>query len=369
MSEVRPEAGVVPWKELTDEQQEAGRRAHALLVAMARSEEKVDQPTRPFLPRLDKARGSRVLLIDGGRGSGKTALLLSILACWRWQFLDEPPSGQEDPTAPDGLPDEKDPPAPKQSLREAVSAVRRRVVPIGLLDLHPIAPSTNLLFHVVGRFGRVVEWLDDSKVEQPPAWQLASETEIESRKTWRALLRAVAVAWDGHAHERRGRMDLDACVLDLEETERQRLDLVSAFTAFVEALVGDFCKHQRLEPKKQPPLFLLAIDDADMNPARAVELLDVLRMLWHPRVAFLLTGHSELFEQTLREHYLALLRKPLQGHHFEVGELGGVVEQRDHLQLAREAYAKTIPPGQRCEVREIPAGRRFTQKLRVGVAP
>lgn len=349
MIDVRPEAGVVSWSDLTDEQKQAGRQAHALLIQMASSTETVDKPKPAFLPRLDRARGSRVLLIDGGRGSGKTALLLSILAFWRRPFEDGVAS--KDDTAPD--------------LPADVNAndFRGRIVPIGLLDLHPIAPSTNLLFHVVGRFARVVEWMEgdniDGQPKEPPPWHLGVEAEIKSRKKWQSLLRAVAAAWDGNADQRRGRMDLDALAADVEEAERQRLDLVSAFTEFIHQLVADFCKHRRLDPTSSPPLFVLAIDDADMNPRRSVELLDMMRMLWHPRVAFVLTGDSDLFEHTLAEHFLGELRKPLREHGLVASEIVSLADRRPHLSLAAEAYDKIIPAGHRCAVVPIPAARRL----------
>jgi hypothetical protein len=341
--EIREEAGILAEGKLTDEQRQAGTQVFELIKAMVASPEKPDQPTQSYLPRIDKARHNRVILIDGGRGSGKTALLLTLLECWRRQF-NEPEAGK-----PSDIP-------------ERWIDRSQRIVPVGLLDLHPLPRSTNLLLHVVGRFERVVAWIEgDGKAEnEPAAWHFTASGELESRKKWKKLLRAVAAGWDGSVEERSGRLDLEAYAVDLEEAEHQRLDVVSTFAAFIDALAVDFRKRQTLSQKTELPLFVLAVDDADMNPRRSVELLDVLRMLWHPRLAFVLTGDTVLFRHTLAEHFLGELRHPLRGHMLLDREIAAIADQRPAMSLANEVYDKIIPTGHRCVLVPIPAKNRFS---------
>ncbi|MFO0757736.1 MAG: hypothetical protein U0359_14660 [Byssovorax sp.] len=349
MTNLRAEAQVLGWKGLTDEQRAAGKQAHDLLVAMANEPGAIDAPPLPFLPRLDKNRKSRVLLLDGGRGSGKTTLLLSVLDHWRRCFA--PAAG--------------DPLAEELSFTKGLEG---RIVPVGLLDLHPLAPSTNLLMHVVGRFEQMIAWLEgDGKHDKdPPAWHLASSGILSCRKAWQKLLRAVAAAWDGGADQRRARLDLEAYALEQEESERQRLDLTSTFTEFMNALEADFRDRQRFS-RGSPLLFVLALDDADMSPSRSVELLDMLRVLWHPRVAFVLTGDSALFQQTLVEHFLGEVRKPLRHHAMIAREINAIADERQVMRLASEVYEKIVPPGHRCLVEEIPAKRRLRDgKINLG---
>jgi len=356
---LRSEAGVVAWGALTEEQREAGKQVHGLLREMAVSTEKVDKPKPSFLPRLDKTRHNRVLLIDGGRGSGKTELLLTVLDFWRSYFLDEQPKGAPVYDDVDALhPDIK-----------ASYSLRGRVVPVGLLDLHPLPPSTNLLFHIIGRFERVVEWLEeDGKAEhQPAAWHFSGSSELDSRKTWQGLLKAAAAGWDGNVKERGARLDLEAYAMELEESERQRLNVVDTFAAFLDALVKDFPRRCNLNKPPMPmPLFVLAVDDADMDPSRSVELLETVRMLWHPRLAFVLTGHSELFVHTLAEHFLGELRQPLKGSGVVASELVGLVENRPHLRLANDVYEKIIPTGHRCRVLPISPPQVMTVEVLEG---
>ena len=340
--DLREEAGILAENNLTAEQMQAGTQVFELIQKMVASKEEIDKPSQSYLPRIDKARHNRVILIDGGRGSGKTAVLLTLLECWRRKFSEIEVGKPSD--------------VPDRWLDQS-----QRIVPVGLLDLHPLPRSTNLLLHVVGRFERVVTWLEgDGKAEnEPAAWHFTAAGELESRKMWKKLLRAVAAGWDGSVEQRSGRLDLEAYAIDLEEAERLRLDVVSTFTAFIDALAVDFHKRQSPYRKNELPLFVLAVDDADMNPRRSVELLDVVRMLWHPRLAFVLTGHSELFRHTLAEHFLGELRHPLRGHMVLDREIAALADQRPVMRLANEVYDKIIPNGHRCCLAPIPAADRF----------
>jgi hypothetical protein len=325
---LRGEARVLTWNELTDEQKEAGTQVHALLAQMVASEEKLGE-SEHFLPRIDQERNNHVLLIDGGRGSGKTALLVTLIDLWKRSW-------KGDPTIPDDLRRWTEP--------------QGRIVPVGVLDLHPLPESTNLLLHVVSRCARMVEWLEGSTSQSQGSvpWDFAVADEIDARKRWRDLVRAAA-GWDGGAEQRLHKLDLEAYIIELEETERGRLDLQSTFHRFVEALKRGY----KGKLGGSPPLFVVAVDDADMNPRRSVELLDMLRMLWHPRVAFLLTGHSELFLQTLAEHLLGELRRPLRGHVLHERSVADISEGRQARGLADEIYEKVIPPGHRCVLRPL----------------
>src|SRR5579863_8939069 len=115
-AEVRHEASVIPsYEKLTADQRVAGARVHDLIAQMARSTEKT-QPARDFLPRTDQTHRNRVVLIDGGRGSGKTALLVTLLDVWRKAYEGGKESVPED-------------------LRKWAEPWGR-IVPIGHLDLH-----------------------------------------------------------------------------------------------------------------------------------------------------------------------------------------------------------------------------------------
>ncbi|MFO0591648.1 MAG: hypothetical protein U0441_29145 [Polyangiaceae bacterium] len=338
----RAEGRLRKWDELTEDQQGALERACVLLGDMAsRSwEPPKDGGSRlyDFLPPIDAERHNHVLLIDGGRGTGKTAVLIALLS-----LLSRKVRGQDigDDNTDEG-----------KKIRELADLVAG-VVPVGLVDLQPLPPSTNLLIHLVGQLQRVVEALSNGVTggrhasnERAP-WEAEDHPESAVRKAWRDFLNAAALGWGGEGVEaRRAHLDPEAFTFELEQTERSRIDVPRAFRNLLDTLAKSF-RDQRLTSgllNERYPLFLIPVDDADMNPERAVELLDLVRTLWHPRAAFVLTGNSDLFRARLHAQLRRFLI-PTSPLHQETGRVTDVV----HLEtdLVRQIYRKAIPPAHR----------------------
>lgn len=352
----RPEAQPLPWDELTKDQQAAAHRACTLLKKLAElswTKPGERQGVEHFLPPIDRERQNHVILLDGGRGSGKTALLITLIDAWSWSVR------RADTKAFAPPPEFKD-----------LLASKGPIVPVGLVDLQPLPASANLLIHLVGQFQRLIEAIERDgaggsapRREQAP-WHDEDEAEKKSRTRWRDFLRAAASGWDASLERRRANLDPEAYALEMEEAGRRRLDVVTSFRELVDALVEEYKIFQRTSDN---PLFLVAIDDADMNPGRSLELLDLLRTLWHPRVAFVLTGDTALFLEVLRAHAFRELRKPLR--ELQVPNktwtqmFNGSEQPR---RLAQDIYDKVIPPEQRCEIGDLSLKERF-EKLKRGL--
>lgn len=344
----RPEAGVLSYDQLTDEQRQSADLLHKLLVGMldegpagsrsgGRSQDGLD-----FLPVVYKKRDNRVCMIDGGRGSGKTALLVSLLNAWNAALRNQSI----------GLDDKF----------KAWTEPHGRFIPVYNLELHPLPDTTRLLVHITNQLGRVVDSLEGTRpgakrLEAAP-WQLSIEDERSSRRCWKRLQRCVISGWDSNIPQRKGQLDPDAYLLEQEQAVQDQMDLSSCFSAFMDALDDEFrAVHGTAD---RHVLFIITVDDADMNPHRSVELLDLLRLLWHPRLAFVLTGESELFLRTLREHLLGVLHQPLRGMHLGADnneERTGVAAR-----LARQIYDKIIPPGHRAQLPSLEPSQRFAHR-------
>jgi hypothetical protein len=270
-----------------------------------------------YLPVIYREpRGNRVVLLDGARGSGKSALLVSLLDAYSTALAEQ--------RVPKGY--------------EAWLSPEDRVVPVGLVDLQPLPHSTNLLFHLVANLERVVEAMEtrqDAPRLGTAAWHPGGENESHSRKYWRNFVRVAASGWKDNLEARKGTLDAEAFAVEVEQGELQRLDVARSFREFVDALVKDYRVWNHWQ-SSAPPLFLLAIDDADMNPDHTENLLEMVRKLWHPRLAFLLTGDSELFLSTLSKSRPGL--------------------------LGSDIYAKVIPLRHRCELRELSLQQRLEKK-------
>ncbi|WP_437897134.1 hypothetical protein [Sorangium sp. So ce124] len=327
---------------MTEEQREATKRIGKLVRDLG---ERSFSPMIPqtgverFLPPIDAARRNHVVLLDGGRGSGKTALLVTHLAVWSFGVRRE--------GARQGTND-----APDKNLQEALAPLGQ-IVPVGLLDLQPLPQAANLLVYVATRFKRIVEAIEMSTGHDGarPPWHAAEPESVKSAAEWRRFLQAAAAGWDGSLAGRRAHSDPETYAVELEQAEEQRLDVISSFRRFIDALVADYAHVGRL-PRNQQPLFVMGIDDADMNVTKSAELLDIVRTLWHPRVVFLLTGHTELFLAALQLR----TEKELSGSSLKVVSSAARLART----LPKDIYDKIVPPLHRLELKAMRAHERHS---------
>lgn len=347
-SSMRNEAQPFAWEILSADQQVAAAgictqlariEARATKFALAASTKGTAGRRRPlldFAPPIDRTRESHVLLIDGARGSGKSAVLLTLLDEWgrRWR---------QAPTA--------------RGLRQKELDLTSTVVPVGLVDLEALPDETNLLLHLVGQFQRVVRALDldglarERAQPQSAPWEAPLE-EPEVRRAWRDFLRAAALGGADGLRARRANVDPEAFVVELEETELHRIDIARAFRALIDALVVEF-RDQKLLPDGGAPLFVIAIDDADMQPGLCLPALQLIRTFWHTNVAFLITGDSRLF----RERIHGDIRGQLRQHAPDAKAMTRIEALEDDL--VDQRYRKLIPPGQRYLLPPLPPKERF----------
>tara|TARA_R110002073_G_scaffold245043_3_gene407295 strand:+ start:22601 stop:25798 length:3198 start_codon:yes stop_codon:yes gene_type:complete len=306
--------------ELLGDQKQAFTFIKTAVDDLVKANELIERATGSELCPLDSKRHNQAFLISGKRGTGKTTILLSVLKHWIGDWKEH-----------------------KES----------RICPIGIVDLQPLPGSTSLVLHVATQLLRVVEGIEDNL--EPENREFSEhEFSIESRKKWRTLLRAVAAAWDEGVQTRRATLDIDSYALELEHVERERLTVPLAFREFVDALVKD--AEKGLPDAGANTVFVIPIDDADMNPKRCVELLNVMRTLWHPNIVFVLTGDEELFMQTAAATFMQEFGLP----HWASGEAGSYYE-KTAKGLARDFFNKVVAAGNRSQVRALPLSIRLAK--------
>lgn len=321
---LRPEAIPLEAAGLTEAQREGGKHLSLMLQKMAQRQITTRRPASPhlYLPRIDSDRPNHVVLIDGKRGSGKSTLLLTLLRQYVTAIEDRanwnPSSGTwVDPAD--------------------------NIVPVGIMDLEPLSPSTNLLFQLLTHLDRVVVAMEqDGNTQRGNVsgadWRSPMTTELPSRQKWRNLSRLAATSWDGNISERKAMLDPKDYALEREDDELRRRNLFQSFTEFMDTLAEDY---QRWQKQGSLPFFLLAVDDADMSP-KTFELLEIVRKFWHQRLGYLLTGDTELFRERIRHALRTSVPKSM----------------RD--QLVEEIYNKAIPRAHHFSLRELTPTERLT---------
>lgn len=313
------------------------------------SQERLQRQTKiQFLPSLRTQRPSNVVLLDGARGSGKTTVMLTLLALWAEALQQKGTDGNSIPRLlDDALADIGQQDAVAGQVARQLAG---RIIPVRILDMQPLGRPPSLLQQLATRLYPIVQacWhkaLPDSggqRLKTPPPRMPGTGSEPNSVVAWRQLLRAVASGTE--LDLRRRRLTPENLAVELEETERERANVLERWEVFVNEVLSDASKHLTSELKlAADPCLVIPIDDADMNPDQCVELLQLIRSLWHPRVIFLLTGDSELFVQRL---------------HASFGRGAMARSEPSPRTLAAQAYDKIVPPHHRLVIFAQPAESR-----------
>lgn len=314
----RPEAQPRKHDDLSKTQQRAVSNILQFLDRFVSEPQRATVDKSPLV-RLDLQRPSNVLLIDGERGSGKTETLLTLLGYWMSPFD----------------PKNEDLAAIRMSVDETNANAKRAIgIPVPVLDMQPLPRGTSLLMQLATRLYKLVESHGASaphRGDVPPLRDPA-DTGQTLRTAWQTLVRAAASAEPDGIRSRN--LTPEDLADEMEAQERERASLYDGWSAFVSKVAEvDLRKLGYEGPAGGIPCLIVSIDDADMNPSRCVELLELVRSLWHPRVVFLLTGHIKIFHELLQ-------RK------FKKDGLSSVRAE----QLARLYFDKVVPRQQRFEV-------------------
>ena len=345
----REEAGVLDFEKLTKGQKDAAEGVISLTSALAK-EEYTDasgdqQGMERAYAKIEPRRLNHVVMIDGGRGSGKTALFLSLLQAWKAKLNQETemPNGWGEKLESSGY-----------------------IVPLSIIDLGSLQPSASLILHVALSLRRVVDAMISPAEREDHAvpWAPHEGEQLESQKHWGQFLTAAAIGWDGNLMERRAELDSESFVAEFAMSEHDRRDVVPTFQRFASSLFQDYRKRiPRRNDHDGEPLFVIPIDDADMNPHRSVELLELIGILRHPRVVFLITGDSDLFIAELKTYFAGAVRAPSRDYKPTLEELVRLGAYDQVPGLARRFYDKIVPPRHCCKLPPLSGKERRVQLI------
>ncbi len=332
----RAEAGLVNYESLTDPQRGAIGQVVVLLNEMAgiaatqKPGRKEGVRNDDFLAQVDERRHNTAVLIDGRRGDGKTTAMLWVLGYLRLRHheLTHEPRNETSEALRRALGEgwENDP----------IFTSTQLIIPLRELDLYPLADDSNVLLLLLLRLRRAAQGY-----EAPPE-HCGSREGSDFNKAWNAAERAAVARSPGA--QRTNDIDLDAWRIG--STLEQSIDAPAKVRDFIDAVV---CAVMRGLGLKVPPLFLVTVDDADMQPQLASSLLRTLRGFYHPNVAFLFTGDSRLFLTVQTARFLEWLwaDSKLPGDYAYV-DSAAPEETANHI--ATEIYERIIPPSHRRRV-------------------
>ncbi|MEZ4310916.1 MAG: hypothetical protein R3F14_22980 [Polyangiaceae bacterium] len=279
-------------------------------------------------PAADHHRRNRILFVDGVRGAGKTSVVTSIMdAFHQLRAGKKKESRWLNDIAPDAAHDE---------------SVLRRVLWLDWLDMDPLPGDTNFLAAIAVRLGT---WLQTgSNCPQPTESLGQSARQIYERFAFRA-----AFAWDGGPPGRSGSNDPERIATETIRLEEMRLDLGRHLSRLLHQ-IGD-----EMEGREGRPLFVLPIDDCDLNPARSIEILKLVRTFTVPELFTIVLGAHDLTREIMT--------------HSTQGSLSRLSGGKDPLlstrvrEIGANQVRKVVPPAQVLKV-ELPTLAEALDKTR-----
>jgi hypothetical protein len=362
-NEIQPPADSRPLSvdELLPEQARSLREAQQALWSIVQQNEtalktKDIQEDAPFA-RPDASRSPRVLLIDGGRGTGKSSLMLTLLdrlSAHRPNASKGAKARRDADEAAYATKKNADTPEEEKRVEEARSrsiyseGVAKRVLCMPPLDFDPMPPSVPIVAWLLESLRGLVEAVHNNRLESCvslASLQRGERVERDLRRGWSELIDAAVAAWENGP-------DSGQTFAQRTDADRRRLETLTGFGKKLHNALNEL--FAAIEGSASTcvgagGVVLIPIDDADMQVRRSPELLHALRLLYHPRLVFILTANWKLLEETLGAYYAGQYARLYGGPEFEVrGDTTSATfsshrpgAQRD---ISKQLLLKTFPP-------------------------
>lgn len=240
-----------------------------------------DSTWRDYLVTVED-RFNRVLLLDGGRGTGKTALLLTMAKWW-----NEQAPGQRKPADKDRDRAIKAFVDSGAKFKNPPHHIPENVQVLSILDFDPLPPGMPLLAGIIQAWRPLADHYE--KRLSPMAQTEDDDDGGKVKDLWHQLFRMATAGWSSVSIEH----GLIEQVLDREEQVADWQRLGKLWRDFIDQVLASGRKltkeGERLHDKQ---VFVIMIDDVDLQVERIRELLPALRMLYHPQVFFIVAADS-----------------------------------------------------------------------------
>lgn len=240
--------------------------------------------------QVAETRHARVILLDGDRGSGKTSLMLTMVERWNTPTFEQKGLAAR---YRDRVIATKDDSKKQLELEDPPKNVRV----LSILDFDPLPPSMPVVAGLVQAWRRLAAELDRGME------RIGHDSDDESvLDSWQNLFRTAATGW-GELTARKSLVDQ---VLDQEEQIQDWDTLGLEWQKFIDKVIAS----GQLLPKSDPyylspnTVFVIMIDDCDLQVARMREILPAIRLLYDQNVFFIVSADRKHMLDTLELDYL-----------------------------------------------------------------
>ena len=340
---LRPEAQPVEqWDQLTKDQQYGLLKLLRMLREACYRPAEAESRQKKHLPWLFAESKMQSAFLNGRRGTGKTTLMTTLVGA-----IDDPAQlirgrGNSDQTF--------------DEVKKLCQDLHHRVVPTQPLDMEPLPSDTPLLAAILSRVYRAAK---NYGVDRPTRGGLLTDDPRDQRELQRMqqYVHRIASTFEGNLTARKGVLDPNQFADDVMHQEDSRLELVSD----LENVLGELSKGVASRLSEVTPsgskdkrdgrvVFLIPIDDVDLNPRRCLELLRLLRTFAPPReLFFLLMGQYDLIQ--------TIVKLGMASEYSEVFDMAGKLAtvsigdlQNELAEVSVANLRKMIPPHSHVEL-------------------
>lgn len=261
---LRLEAAALDWGKLSRSQQDAFRKIVNTLHSAT------DAATDDV-----STQRSRVLLVSGGRGTGKTTLVLSVR-----RYCQSPNDYKDD-----------------EEVKDVLPRLSRNIVWLPSLSMDPLPEYTNLLGAILARIGEAAERRDDDGAADRGRARyglLDAHSEHDRALTeFNGFQSEALVALKGNLEQRSPSLDTDVYAVEAMRAERYRVAFARRFNQHLRKLLRNMGRDEN------KGVFVLPVDDFDANPRLAVEILKLVNYISVPRLFTIFMGSIETVDQVL----------------------------------------------------------------------
>lgn len=343
---LRKEAAAVSFLELTESQR----------IAVDKLSEFLQEALELSNKEPSEDRRSRVVLVSGGKGCGKTSLVHTLRELMETKEVFEKLAGK----------------GSNQNIEKAKGSKKlesfvarrnrlqsrfghdlhkndRKVTWLDPLYLDPMPAGTNLTAAVLARIHKHA-----SREEQSarPSGLLDPITHVDRAKhELESLQNSAVTSLEGNLDQRAQALDADGFAVNAMDAERQKLEVAKKLNDILGSLAAGVAGN----PTKTKGLFVLPVDDMDVRPSRAVQMLQLATMLSIPRLFFLFLGESDAIDQVLfyqtQGEYIRVLGDALASRK----EIADSIEAKSN-EIASSLLRKFLPPAQRLKLDPMSLG-------------
>jgi len=252
-------------------------------------------PKRPSQPsekvwQVAEARHARVVLLDGDRGSGKTSLMLTMVERWNAPTYEQKGLAARYRERAKQFSSEAE-------QRQMLEHPPKNVRVLSILDFDPLPPSMPVVAGLVQAWRRLSAELDRG-IEREGT-DTGDESVLDS---WQNLFRTAATGW-GELSARKSLIDQ---VLDQEEQIQDWDTLGLEWQKFIDKVISTGKQLPKSDAYhiNQNTVFVIMIDDCDLQVARMREILPAIRLLYDQNVFFIVSADRKHMLDMLELDYL-----------------------------------------------------------------